>query len=72
MHIAKGKAPRRRREQISEMRLWVAAVRNGDDLKEIIPVDVSPTLEHADLLSLRLEFIQDHLIDGKPFESELH
>ena len=30
-----------------------------------------PTLEHAELLSSRLSFIQDHLIDEKPFPNDL-
>jgi len=52
---------------VCEMRRWVDAVRSGAALAGIIPVNVSPTLEHADMLSSRLGFIQDHLIDGKPF-----
>jgi hypothetical protein len=52
---------------VSEMQRWVDAVRSGCGLDGIIPVDVPPTPEHAGLLSARLGFIQDHLIDGKPF-----
>jgi hypothetical protein len=52
---------------VREMQRWVDAVRSGSGLDGIIPVNVPPTLEHAELLSSRLGFIQDHLIDDKPF-----
>lgn len=52
---------------VREMRRWVNAVLAGDELEGIIPVNVSPTLEHAEMLSSRLGFIQDHFIDEKPF-----
>jgi hypothetical protein len=52
---------------VREMQRWVDAVRSGNELDDIIPVDVSPTLEHAALFSSRLGFIQDYLIDDKPF-----
>ena len=55
---------------VREMQRWVDAVRSGSGLDGVIPVDVSPTLEHAELLSSRLGFIQDHLIDDKPFPNE--
>lgn len=55
---------------VHEMQRWVDAVRSGSSLHGIIPVNVSPTLEHAELLSKRLRFIQDHLIDGKPSPNE--
>ena len=52
---------------VCEMQRWVDAVRAGSSVDGIIPVDVAPTLEHADMLASRLGFIQDHYIDGKPF-----
>ena len=55
---------------VREMRRWVAAVRSGSALDGIIPVNVSPTQEHADMLSSRLDFIQDHFIDDKPFPND--
>lgn len=55
---------------VYEMQRWVEAVRSGGSLAGIIPVNVSPTLEHAEMLSSRLGFIQDHLIEGKPFSDE--
>lgn len=55
---------------VREMRRWVQAVRAGSGLDGIIPVNVSPTSEYADMLSNRLSFIQDHFIDNKPFPSD--
>ena len=55
---------------VREMRKWIDAVRLGTGLDGIIPVNVSPTLEHADMLSSRLDFIQDHFIDDKPFPTD--
>ena len=51
---------------VREMQRWVGAVRSGSGLDGIIPVRVSPTPEHADMLASRLKFIQDHFIDDKP------
>jgi len=51
---------------VREMWRWVTAVRSGSGLDDIIPVGVSSTPEHADMLATRLEFIQDHFIDDKP------
>jgi hypothetical protein len=58
------------RAYVYEMQRWVEAVRLDGSLDGIIPVNVSPTIEHAEMLSSRLGFIQDHLIDGKPFPNE--
>jgi hypothetical protein len=55
---------------VYEMQRWVDAVRAGGSLQDIIPVNVSPTLEYADMLSTRLRFIQDHFIDDKPFPND--
>jgi hypothetical protein len=55
---------------VREMQRWVHAVRAGEGLEGIIPVNVSPALEHADTLSSRLSFIQDHFIDDKPFPDD--
>ncbi len=48
---------------VQEMGAWVAAVRAGKPLGDIIPVGVEPTPEHADMLATRLEFIQRELVD---------
>ena len=55
---------------IREMQRWVAAVRSGSSLDGIIPVNVSATAEHAEMLSSRLDYIQDHVLDGIPFPNE--
>ena len=55
---------------VREMQRWVDAVRSGSALDGIIPVSLSPTLEHANMLSSRLGFIQDHFIDDKPFAND--
>ncbi|MFZ5891918.1 MAG: hypothetical protein ACOY0T_12760 [Myxococcota bacterium] len=49
---------------IDEMRRWVVAVRNGESLKDIVPVNVEPTLEYADRLDSRLGFIQQEFLSG--------
>jgi len=55
---------------VEEMQKWVDAVRAGKSVEDIIPVDVTPTLEHADMLSRRLSFIQDRFVDDKPFGND--
>jgi hypothetical protein len=51
---------------VGEMRRWVEAVRAGESLDEIIPVNASPTTENAALLASRLDFIQKNLLDVDP------
>lgn len=55
-----------------EMMRWVDAVRNGESLKGIIPVNVSATKEHADMLEKRIKFIWEEFVDQPPgtYESE--
>ncbi len=48
---------------VYEMRRWVKAVRNHENLDEIIPVSAEPTLKHAEMLESRLNFIKENLID---------
>ena len=48
---------------VYEMSRWVTAVREGDSLDEIIPVNVEPNIEHAEMLEGRLGFIQKRFID---------
>jgi hypothetical protein len=47
---------------VSEMRKWVAAVRDGASTADAIPVNVAPTAEHAELLDSRLDFIERELV----------
>jgi hypothetical protein len=45
------------------MQMWVDAVREGRSVAELIPVAVAPTMDHADLLQLRLDFIRNHFLN---------
>jgi len=47
---------------IYEMSKWVSAVKQGDSLDEIIPVEAEPTLEHAQMLESRLTFIEQNIL----------
>jgi hypothetical protein len=42
---------------IIEMRQWVDAVRIGASIDDLIPVNAPPTMEFADMLASRLEFL---------------
>ena len=53
---------------VDVMRMWVAAVRNGNSTADVIPVSVAPTAEHAEMLESRLDFIQRDFI-AVPAES---
>ncbi len=48
---------------VYEMNRWVKAFRKGESLDDIIPVNVEPTIEHAELLERRLNFIQENIIN---------
>jgi hypothetical protein len=50
----------------TEMGRWVEAVRSGDPLDDVIPVNVPPTREYADLLASRLDFIRARMVDVDP------
>jgi hypothetical protein len=45
-----------------EMKRWVRAVRKGKPVTELIPVNVPPTKEYADMLGSRLKFIEKELL----------
>jgi hypothetical protein len=53
---------------VEEMARWVDAVRAGAPLDDVIPVDVSPTTAHADMLASRLAFIRERIL-GVPLDS---
>jgi hypothetical protein len=45
---------------------WVDAVKNGRPVDELIPVNVPPTMEYADMLENRLNYLDTEiLIDYK-------
>jgi hypothetical protein len=52
---------------VTEMRRWVDAVKAGNPpAADIIPVNAPPTLETAEMLTSRLDFIQSRLLDVDP------
>lgn len=55
---------------IAEMRRWVDAVRAGRPLDDVIPVAAEATLEHADMLAGRLDFIAKEILDPDAGEVE--
>ena len=60
------------RGYVEEMQQWVNAVRAGESLEDVIPVNVSATREHADILATRLQFIRERLVsvDAASLESD--
>lgn len=50
------------RRYVEEMTRWVDAVRAGEPLDGIIPVEAAPTAEHAEMLFSRLQFIRERLV----------
>jgi len=46
----------------SEMEAWVEAVKNGERVDELIPVNVLPTREHAEQLGGRLGFLRSEIL----------
>jgi hypothetical protein len=51
---------------IGAMSEWVDAVKNGRPVDELIPVNVPPTMEYADMLENRLNYLDTEiLIDYK-------
>jgi len=55
---------------IYEMRRWIAAVRSGASFDDFIPVAAAATSEHADMLEMRLDFIQHRIIDDPSIEPD--
>ena len=47
---------------VDEMQKWVDAAKVGDPVEELIPVNVPPNQEHAEMLESRLEFIRKELL----------
>lgn len=61
--LDKAKAPSAAlRSYIDEMFRWVSAVDAGRPTDELIPVDVAPTREHADMLRKRLTMLRNELL----------
>jgi hypothetical protein len=55
---------------VLEMECWVSAVREGGSLEDVIPVNVAPTREHADMLDSRLTFIRRKILAADAGEIE--
>ena len=49
---------------IEEMTQWVEAVRSGNSLEDVIPVDAPADEEHAAMLESRLGFLRRNVLDG--------
>ena len=47
---------------VEAMQEWVDAVGRGESVEDLIPVDVAPTQENAQMLSSRLSFLRDRVI----------
>ncbi len=47
---------------VDEMEAWVSAVRGGRAVDDLIPVDVEPSPEHADMLATRLDFLRSRVL----------
>jgi len=43
---------------------WVNAVRNGKSVEDCYPFDTEPTLEMADILATRIDFIKTNLMEN--------
>ncbi|MGN6234891.1 hypothetical protein [Dyella sp.] len=44
------------------MEQWVIAVRAGEDMSQVFPVRIQPTLAHAEMLSMRIEILRSEII----------
>lgn len=50
----------------SGMQMWVNAVFSGESVEKLIPVNVPPTHEYADLLQRRIDFIETRFLNEAP------
>jgi hypothetical protein len=63
-------APAALEAYIGEMRQWVEAVRLGQPVDELIPVNVAPTAEFASMLDSRLTFLEENVLSE--YQDELN
>lgn len=49
-----------------EMMEWVKAVKEGRSIEDVIPVNVPPTVEYADMLESRCNLIWELFVDVDP------
>jgi len=50
---------------VEEMQRWVDAVRAGESVDELIPVNTPPTTEYADMLESRLRVLKNNFTGAK-------
>ena len=55
---------------IQAMGEWVTHVKKGDSIDDLIPVNVEPSLEYADMLQSRLELLNTHFLSNYKDELE--
>ncbi len=63
-HIVPAKDEAALEAYIEEMTQWVEAVRSGNSLEDVIPVDAPADEEHAAMLESRLGFLRRNVLDG--------
>ena len=51
------------RTYIDLMNEWVGAVKKGDSVDKLIPVNVAPNAEHARMLESRLRFLRERVLE---------
>jgi hypothetical protein len=56
---------------VGAMMEWVEAVENGDPVDDLIPVNVHPNAEMANLLRRRLDFISEEILTRAEFSDDL-
>jgi hypothetical protein len=55
---------------VMEMQLWVDAIFEGKAVDDLIPVNVPPKREYAEMLSGRLQFIKEEILSESKHELE--
>jgi len=56
---------------IEEMSAWVEAVRKGELVDDLIPVNAAPTKENASALFTRLRFLEREILPGLAGQAHL-
>jgi hypothetical protein len=49
---------------ICEMRIWINAIKRGDPVDELIPVNVPAEPKYAQILKERLDFLEKNVVKG--------
>ncbi len=56
---------------VGAMYEWVNAVSKGESVEKLIPVNVMPTVEYAQMLKQRLEFIDQRILSSPECKTDL-